>query len=63
MAGSRAKLATMSVLAATTTAMAVSGEVALMSQPKASDENGRAARTIANEVPLTRPSSSSGVRG
>ena len=52
----------MTALSATTTVMAVSGAVALISQPKASDENGRTVRTIANEVPLTRPSSSSGVR-
>ncbi len=52
----------MTALAATTRVMAVSGAVALTSQPKASDENGRTVRTIANEVPLTRPSSSSGVR-
>jgi hypothetical protein len=50
----------MTALAATTTVMAASGLVALIRQPKASDENGRAVRTVANEVPLTRPSSSSG---
>jgi hypothetical protein len=50
----------MTALTATTMVMAASGLVALISQPKASDENGRAVRTIANEVPLTRPSSSSG---
>ena len=62
MAGIRLKAPIIRTLQTTTTVMAVSGAVELINQPTSRQENGRAVSTIANEVPLILPGSSSGVR-